>query len=581
MSDRIDVTARIRARDESSNAIEGVLRRLEGLSRAASAVGQGFARSFGSRGRLGGIGASLQNLNVALGGLARTAGAVVAPLAGLAGVAGGFALTQQIGAYVTASESLRQMAAVLGVSARELHAWREVAALSSVDASKLDSAFQRLNLGARAAATGGNKELLALFQRLGISLDGVRAGTQTGIDLLPQLADAFAKQGNAGTIAAMSAALFGRNMDDVAQMLRMGRGELDAMLAAQRASSTVTDDSVRAAQAFRDAQEAVGRSLVAIRDEIGVAVMPALRDLVDGFRAWIDAARPELVARVTSALRDLIAGVRAFDWAGLAAGMETVGRAFLAAVDFVGGFRNVLIGVAAISLAPLATGLLGVVGAVVQLGVVLAANPIGAAIIGIALAAVAIYRNWDAVAGFFARLWGAVKDLFGDAVDVITAVLGAFGPAGLIAAWAGLTDFFVGMWGGVVDVFATAIGRLSGMIDTVRGWVSWLTGTALDTVAQAFDPRVLAAPMVFGGGAAAAPASPGWTPAMGDAMRRAGLGSAGSGVLVQQAARTEVQGEVRVGVDIRGAPPGTTAQARSSGIAAAPDVGISMAPVTP
>ncbi|MEO0660423.1 MAG: hypothetical protein AAFZ87_02695, partial [Planctomycetota bacterium] len=60
-----------------------------------------------------------------------------------------------------------------------------------------------------------------------------------------------------------------------------------------------------------------------------------------------------------------------------------------------------------------------VIPAVVRFGVALMANPIGltiTAVAGLTAAGIALYKNWDAVAGFFSRVWGRIKSAFGDGI---------------------------------------------------------------------------------------------------------------------------------------------------------------------
>lgn len=79
----------------------------------------------------------------------------------------------------------------------------------------------------------------------------------------------------------------------------------------------------------------------------------------------------------------------------------------------LGGWRNLAILVGAALEGPLIGGLLMAIASVVQLGVVLAATPVGwfvAAVAAIAVAAFLIYRHWTPIKAFFKALWA---DLLG------------------------------------------------------------------------------------------------------------------------------------------------------------------------
>ncbi|MDD2978262.1 phage tail tape measure protein [Aquabacterium sp.] len=88
--------------------------------------------------------------------------------------------------------------------------------------------------------------------------------------------------------------------------------------------------------------------------------------------------------------------------------------------------------------------------AIMGLGRMLMANPIILFIAAIAAAAYLIYRNWDVIGPFFARLWAGITATASAAWNWIKSAFLNFTPMGLIIQnWGGITTFFRGLWTGI------------------------------------------------------------------------------------------------------------------------------------
>ncbi|MDX9860882.1 MAG: tape measure protein [Rhodospirillales bacterium] len=117
-------------------------------------------------------------------------------------------------------------------------------------------------------------------------------------------------------------------------------------------------------------------------------------------------------------------------------GLQQVGRAIAWLADIVGGWRNLIIIAAAVVAGPLlmAIGQLGV--ALANLGLAVAATPVGwfiGAVAAIAGAAYLIYRNWEGIVAWFGGLWDRVLSAIDAGVAAISGVLGAFNPVNIVA----------------------------------------------------------------------------------------------------------------------------------------------------
>lgn len=87
---------------------------------------------------------------------------------------------------------------------------------------------------------------------------------------------------------------------------------------------------------------------------------------------------------------------------------------------------------------------------------VLMANPIGAVVGGIVLAATLIYTYWEPISKFFSWLWNRVKNIFNSALNYIKTVL-SFSPLALV----------IKAWSGVFSYFSSKLSWLSGAFEKI------------------------------------------------------------------------------------------------------------------
>lgn len=160
----------------------------------------------------------------------------------------------------------------------------------------------------------------------------------------------------------------------------------------------------------------------------------------------------------------------------------------LAAVKFAltvlaingGALGATLVAIAKGAIPLIAAALKGLIG-------LLIANPIGAAVAAIAIAATLIYTYWEPIKAFFGGLWDGIKATFDGGVSAIGAALLNWNPLGLfhqafagVLSWFGVelpgkfSDFGSMMITGLVNGITGSLGRareaISGAGDNVIGW---------------------------------------------------------------------------------------------------------------
>lgn len=206
---------------------------------------------------------------------------------------------------------------------------------------------------------------------------------------------------------------------------------------------------------------------------IGETVAPDAKNLVNwlgetaaAVGAWVK-ANPQLVAWLTKA-----AAAVAVLYVGI--GGLMVGLAGMLAPLLVVRFALAAIGVQGGVLALVLRGLgaaLGFVGTVVA-GVLrlLMANPIGAAVAAIALAAYLVYRHWGAISSFFAGVWQRVQTIAAGAWQAITSTLAAAWQAvrGMAeSAWQGVAGAIEAVWQSLLAAASSVWQQLGGSFPAV------------------------------------------------------------------------------------------------------------------
>ena len=151
----------------------------------------------------------------------------------------------------------------------------------------------------------------------------------------------------------------------------------------------------------------------------------------------------------------------------------------------------------AFALGPLSAGLgvaataMGVVGRALQVvGLVAAANPIGATIVAIAAGAALLYANWERISGWWSGLWGglsstasstwqSIKSTVGD-TTVGQGIIAAWSDAsgGLKAVWADINGAAKAVWADIAPAASTGLKAVQSVNSAAAGVLATVWGNA-------------------------------------------------------------------------------------------------------
>lgn len=381
-------------------------------------------------------------------------------LLGGASIAG---LTRAVGAFMQLGSAVNDASEKIGINAEKLQELEYAGKLAGVMPETLQGGLAKLNKGLGEAAAGKNDELAGLLKRLGISLRDTNGQVRSAADVMPQLADAIARNQNPAVRARMAVAAFGKSGQDLIPMLNKGSAGLAEMAdEARRLGIILSSEQVAASDELGDTFDKLKMSVQGLGMNIGAKLAPLLTPLLARLTDWIVANREIIGQRVDEVVTRLAAALDRINWQEITDAIGSVINGINAAADAVGGWSNLLLGLVVIANA-------GVIAAILDIGAALfrlipifyaaakavamfaIANPAlaGVAVAAglVAYAAFKIYQNWGGIAGWFANLWESIKGLFNDGVQFLTDAFLNWTPLGLIIKnWEPLVNWFAGLW---------------------------------------------------------------------------------------------------------------------------------------
>lgn len=231
------------------------------------------------------------------------------------------------------------------------------------------------------------------------------------------------------------------------------------------ASGVIDADFARMMQTTKEQAIGLGNAWTRLMTTMGDSMAPAFGEAVKGLTGVVNSTtafvkeNPGLVRAVlagtgvviglTAALgaAKLAVGGALFAWSAVPATVTAIGTAFT--------------WLSATALPAVASGFRAV-------GLAIAANPIGAVVAGIAVAAVLIYANWKPIKAFFIDLWGSVKEATAKVWGWMKDTFLTFHPLGIIVKnWVPIKGFFTGLFADIRATVASAIDWVLGKIAAV------------------------------------------------------------------------------------------------------------------
>ena len=371
------------------------------------------------------VGSSFKNMTSEVGKVARNSAIGVA--------AAGAAVFKLAGDTAELGDNIAKTADKLGFGIEAFQELRYAAERSGVSVETFDSSMTAMQkrIGEAASGTGAAKSAL---EELGLSAQ--KLSKMKPEDALAAIADEMAKIEDPAKQAALNAALFSRAGVGMINMLRDGSDGLNELREdARRTGNVLTDRAARGAEAFQDSLLDAQKTAQGFRTTVGAALMPAVKQAMDGFTGYMQSNRDEVVAFSEATADKLGQAIPVLFRVAEGAGRisSKVGQVVTKTAEMVGGWENfgvivggVMASKAILSVASfagsvfslgkamwaLAPALPIVAGGVRAIGAALLANPIGLTVGAIAGGAALIIANWDKIKPYFDNLLGWLGEKF-------------------------------------------------------------------------------------------------------------------------------------------------------------------------
>ena len=196
-----------------------------------------------------------------------------------AAIAGSLALiTKKVADY---GDSLNDMRQRTGISVEVLSSFKLAAEESGSSLEGIATGMKKLARGMYDAKLGTGEAMVA-FQQMGISATDSSGKLRPLEDVMVDVADRFAGMKDGAEKAALAQVLFGRSGADLIPMLNLGgEGLRNMMIRAKELGVVMSDETARAADKFNDSMVELKASVQGFGIQIGTALMPLGKGLVD------------------------------------------------------------------------------------------------------------------------------------------------------------------------------------------------------------------------------------------------------------------------------------------------------------
>lgn len=273
-----------------------------------------------------------------------------------AGLLAGFsvaAISALVKSTVDHTDALADQAQALGVSVGQLDLWDAAATSTGGKAGAFATSLATVNERIQDVARKGSPELLAMFQKVGLSLQDIRDNASDPIGLLREMADEFA------ALSEAEAAGLGKKLgldSGTVNLLRQGRMGLEEVIAKQRELGYITDEQAEAAGRYNDVLDASRRVWDDLRRRFVTAILPALTWVGERFQdlgkfvkensTFVVAGVGIIAAAITGLLLPAMVKATAATWALIApwlpliAGVTAFGAVLALVVDDLYNFMK-------------------------------------------------------------------------------------------------------------------------------------------------------------------------------------------------------------------------------------------------
>ncbi len=420
--------------------------------------------------------------------------------AGAAAIGSIWATTTAITGLMTVTNentaSMVGMAKSYDMTIDRFKAWNGIAVQAGLNGENIGDMIEELsNKFGEFKALGEQSSVADVFGALGIDaamMEGMEAADQFEF-----IMDRLQSVGDKQQAASLADMLFGGEGNKVTTYIRNTGKSLNELLEDQKQFNMLTNEGANGAVSYGNAFKNLTSVISSAWQEVSGIIGGEMTDDVKQASSAIGSLFKNNKDDIKGFFKGLVDGAKFFG-----AMLFKVGQGVNSLAQAVGGWGNIATAIGSIMAAKVVVGLVSfastglqlvkTVGvmktAMIGLNTVMAANPIGAvtlAVSGLIFAGIQLYRNWDSVVAWFGNALSWFKTEFPNTFNIIKTAFD-WSPLGMIINnWEPITGFFSDLWGGVTGIFDSGIAKISGIWETVSGWMDslkfWESG---DTTTQ-------------------------------------------------------------------------------------------------
>jgi hypothetical protein len=211
----------------------------------------------------------------------------IAPLAIAAGAAFAFNMAR---ALADSADRLDELSQRIGVSVEDLTRLQWAAQMSGASAETLTMALQKLSLNMANSKDPAN-ESAAAFKALGIDISDADGSMRSQLEVMNDVADAFAGFKDGANKTAIAVQLFGRSGAELIPMLNGGSQSIKALAAeSDKLGNTLSTNTAKAAAEFNDHLDRMAARASSVAKAIATPLLANLNALFSALERGVDRA---------------------------------------------------------------------------------------------------------------------------------------------------------------------------------------------------------------------------------------------------------------------------------------------------
>ncbi|TAL89288.1 MAG: hypothetical protein EPN62_08800 [Candidimonas sp.] len=379
MANKFQIT--ITAVDKATARVKQVKQAIAKLTAPVTKL-KNSVKSFSREIGLPKVAGAFRKVGTAVGDVHRKVMSLVAPMAAIIGVGSIGGLTLLATSWSRLAQSVSNSASIIGISTSELTQYQGAARLTGVSADALTASMKSFGDTMEDAVYGRNQQAYAMLMHLNVGLHKTAGGAVDTTRAMNDVADAIARHKNNPQAQSLIARQFG--IEALLPLLKRGsKGIEDYRRMVRDYGAEMTGPVAQAGENFQVSLIKTNLAMDGLWNSIMGRVLPVLTPMVDKLGTWIAANRELIATKLEQWAKDLAKWVGQIDFNAIGQSVKTFATNAANGIDSLGGFKTILFGMAAISLAPLIGGVLGLTAALVSLVSAAAALGVGSAAIGL------------------------------------------------------------------------------------------------------------------------------------------------------------------------------------------------------